>query len=238
MGRREEPLKLAVEALSKEGIVAAAVSGDVRDPEACAKVIDTAVRTFGKLDILVNNAAGNFLSAAEDLSPRAFKTVMEIDTMGVFNMCHAAFPHLKKSGDALICNISITFHYRAQWYQIHPSAAKAAIDSMTRNLALEWGEYGIRTVGVAPGPIGDTAGWTKLSGVDNVEDSEDEVAKAIVPVGRLGSKFDIAMAVLFMATAAGDYINGHTIVVDGIKWGSLFYFSVFFFFLFQAATGL
>eukprot|EP00160_Parvularia_atlantis_P021535 Unigene9374_Nuclearia_a/m.28613 Unigene9374_Nuclearia_a/g.28613 ORF Unigene9374_Nuclearia_a/g.28613 Unigene9374_Nuclearia_a/m.28613 type:complete len:195 (+) Unigene9374_Nuclearia_a:25-609(+) len=102
MGRREGPLKAAIEALTVEGVDALAVPGDVRLPEDCAKLVEQAVRRFGKVNILVNNAAGNFLSPAEDLQPKGFKTVLEIDTMGVFNMCHAAFPELKKAGEALI----------------------------------------------------------------------------------------------------------------------------------------
>lgn len=197
MGRREAPLRAAVETLAKEGIEAFAASGDVRSFEDCQKVVSATVGRFGRLDILVNNAAGNFLCAAEDLSPKGFKTVLEIDTMGVFNMAQAAFPALKESGDALIVNISVTLHYKATWYQIHPCAAKAAIDAMTRSFALEWGEYQIRCNGIAPGPIGGTAGLTKLAG-----GAGDELIASMVPINRLGSTFDIAMSAVFMARYA------------------------------------
>jgi len=98
-------------------------------------------------------------------------------------MTHSAFPHLKKAGNGVILNISSMLQFGATWYQSHPSAAKAAIDSLTRSYGLEWGEYGIRVVGIAPGPVANTAGMSKLSGGAN----EDALAKAIVPLGRLST---------------------------------------------------
>ena len=106
--------------------------GDVREPDDCLAAVDVAVSRFGRLDVLVNSAAGNFLSSLEDLSPKGFKTVMEIDAGGVFNMASAAFKPLKDSGCGNIINITATLHYGATWWQGHPSAAKAAIDSLTR----------------------------------------------------------------------------------------------------------
>ena len=147
-------------------------------------------------------------------SPRTgFKTVMDIDTVGTFNMSSAAFELLKKSKSSGIINISATLHYGATWYQCHPSAAKAAVDSLTRSLALEWGTYGIRVNGVAPGPIADTAGMTKLgAGIP------EEVILESTPLGRLGTKRDIGLSCVFLASAAGSWISGHTLVVDGASW--------------------
>lgn len=110
-------------------------------------------------------------------------------------MCNAAFPELKRSGDALIINITATLQYGATWYQMHAAAAKSAIDSMTRSMALEWGEYGIRAVGIAPGPIGGTAGLEKLSG-----GAGDDLIAAIVPIGRVGRTFDIGQTAVFLAS--------------------------------------
>jgi len=210
-GRRKEVLDKAVAQLSGEGITAFGTQGDVRNYETCAKVIAAAVEKFGKIDILVNGAAGNFLCAPEDLTPNGFKTVMEIDAFGTFNMSHAAFEALKKSKGTII-NISATLHYTATHYQLHASAAKASVDSMTRSLALEWGKYGIRTNGIAPGPIADTEGMARLSG------NEDKNLKEIgtsTPLKRLGSVVDIAETALFLASPAASYISGQTIVVDG-----------------------
>ncbi|CAI5701235.1 unnamed protein product [Peronospora effusa] len=98
------------------------------------------------------------------MSTNAFRTVMEIDTIGTFNMSRAAFECLKTSGDGRIVNITATLQLPATWYQVHASAAKAAVDSITRSLALEWGHFGIRVMGVAPGPIANTTGTAKLAG--------------------------------------------------------------------------
>jgi len=211
MGRREGPLKDAVSTLSAEGIDATFNTGDVRNFDDCKRVVDQTVAKYGRLDILVNNAAGNFLAVAEDLTPKGFKTVVEIDTFGVFHMCHASFEHLKKSGDALIINITATLHYGATFWQSHASAAKAAIDSLTRSYGLEWGDYGIRVVGIAPGPIADTAGMLKLSGGA----APDKHLLKAIPLRKLGRKWDIAMTSLFLASEAGSLITGETIVVDG-----------------------
>ncbi|KAL8265887.1 hypothetical protein R6Q59_003231 [Mikania micrantha] len=202
MGRRKHVLQSA----------AIGVEGDVRNRDDAARVIATTIKQFGKLDILVNAAAGNFLVPSEDLSPNGFRTVIDIDAVGTFTMCHKALEHLKNGG--VIINISATLHYTATWYQIHASAAKAAVDSLTRSLALEWGtDYGIRVNGIAPGPIDDTTGTSKLLPPNVLLKREQESA-----LYRMGKKWDIAMAALFLASHAGNYINGTTLVVDGGIW--------------------
>ncbi len=193
------------------------MQGDVRSYADCERMASTAVARFGTLSILINCAAGNFLAAPEQLSSNGFKTVMEIDTLGTFNASRAAFSALRSCGrPASIINISATLHYGATWYQAHASAAKAAIDSLTRSLALEWGALGIRVNGVAPGPIEGTAGLTKLA--PGAADALQALWAERIPVGRLGRKGDIAAAVLYLAGPAGGYVNGHTLVVDGGEW--------------------
>lgn len=211
MGRRKEVVDKAVAQLTSEGVEAFAVQGDVRKYETCQKVVADVVAKFGKIDILVNGAAGNFLCAPEDLSVNGFRTVIEIDTIGTFHMCKATFEELKKTKGTII-NISATLHYTATHYQVHPSAAKAAVDSMTRSLGLEWGKYGIRTVGIAPGPIADTEGMQRLSG------GNTESAASLVPLRRMGKIRDIALAALYLSSPAGSFVNGHTMVVDGGAW--------------------
>lgn len=217
MGRRRNVLDDAVSALTSLGIPAVGFEGDVRNQEDARRVVEATVKHFGKLDILVNGAAGNFLVAPEDLSSKGFKTVMDIDTVGTFTMCREAVKYLKKDGGergGLILNISATLHYTASWYQIHVSAAKAAIDAMTRNLALEWGtDYDIRVNGIAPGPIGDTAGMSKLA-----PDEISNKSKDYMPLYKLGEKWDIAMAAVYLASDAGKYINGSILPVDGGLW--------------------
>ncbi|KAG0471267.1 hypothetical protein HPP92_015813 [Vanilla planifolia] len=221
MGRRKHVLDAAVDVLRSQGIRAIGVEGDVRKQEDAAKVVESTVKNFGKLDILVNGAAGNFLVAAEDLSLNGFKTVLDIDTIGTYNMSHEAFKYLKKGGPGkgsttggLILNISATLHYTTAWYQIHVCAAKAAIDSMTRSLALEWGtDHDIRVNGIAPGPIKDTPGIQKLLPEELKYRAGDNMI-----VERAGEKWDIGMAALYIASDAGKFINGTTLIVDGGYW--------------------
>ncbi|KAL2473325.1 Peroxisomal 2 [Forsythia ovata] len=221
MGRRKNVIDDAVSALQSVGIPAVGFEGDVRKREDAKRVVEETVKHFGKLDILVNAAAGNFLVSAEDLSPNGFKTVIDIDSVGTFTMCHEALKYLKKGGPGrssstggFILNISATLHYTASWYQIHVSAAKAAVDALTRNLALEWGtDYDIRVYGIAPGPIEDTAGMSKLAPHEILSKARESMN-----LDKVGEKWDIAMAALYLASYAGKYVNGTTLVVDGGHW--------------------
>ena len=152
-GRRRSVLQDATDVLTKQGVAVRYVAGDVRSYQDCQLMVSSTVSYFGGLNVLINAAAGNFLAAAEKLTSNGMKTVLDIDALGTFNACRAAFPELQASGDACVVNVSATLHYGATWYQVHASAAKAAVDSITRSLALEWGTYGIRVCGIAPGPI-------------------------------------------------------------------------------------
>ena len=187
---------------------------DVRKPSDVESVFQDINSHFGKLDILVNNAAGNFLSPVENLSYNAFKTVIEIDTIGTFNVSKAAFHNFFKENGGAIINISATLDYRGQAFQAHAGSAKAAVDALTRHLAVEWGEYGVRVNGVAPGPIGGTEGMRKLGGKSKLA---EQAAKS-VPLGRFGTKTEIADSVLYLASNAATYVNGTVLVVDGGSW--------------------
>lgn len=215
-GRREQVLQEACRTLEQDGITAHAVKGDVRAYESCERMVAAAVAHSGHLDILVNCAAGNFLAPAEELTSNGFRTVMEIDAVGTFNMCRAAFLVLSKAGGATIVNISATLHYGATWYQTHASAAKAAVDSITRSLALEWGSAGIRVAGVAPGPIEGTTGMSKLA--PGSESALKQLIQEQVPLGRMGLRRDIALAVVFLSSSAASFLTGDTLVVDGAAW--------------------
>jgi len=194
---------------------------DVRNAESCFRAVNVALEKFnGKLDILINGAAGNFLSTADTLTPKGFQTVMEIDAQGTFNMSHMAYKALKQSNSGsggIIINITATLQYGATWYQCHASAAKSAVDSLTRSLALEWGSDNIRVVGIAPGPIADTPGTTKLApGLDG--NDVEELVKDGIPLGRMGKSWDIGMAAIYLCSSAGSYVNGDILVVDGGEW--------------------
>jgi len=189
-----------------------AVAADVRNPEEVAQAVAATVAKFGKIDIVVNGAAGNFLCPAEELSPNGFGTVVDIDLKGTFHVCRAAFAELKKN-QGLILNISATLHYLGTPMQLHVSAAKAGVDALTRNLAVEWGRYGIRVNAIAPGPIGDTEGMKRL-----VPEPIKEQLKKRIPLGRFGRIRDIEEAAVFLCSDAASYINGAVLAIDGGQW--------------------
>eukprot|EP00565_Helicotheca_tamesis_P002995 CAMPEP_0185741784 /NCGR_PEP_ID=MMETSP1171-20130828/39137_1 /TAXON_ID=374046 /ORGANISM="Helicotheca tamensis, Strain CCMP826" /LENGTH=167 /DNA_ID=CAMNT_0028413769 /DNA_START=468 /DNA_END=971 /DNA_ORIENTATION=- len=133
-------------------------------------------------------------------------------------MCHASYEALTNNNGGVIINISATLQYGATWYQCHVSAAKSAIDSLTRSLALEWGQHKIRVNGIAPGPIADTPGMTKLAPGLGSDDISDMVAEGI-PLGVMGQAFDIAMAAVYLSCeGSGKYVTGDVLVVDGGHW--------------------
>ena len=210
--RKEENLAAMKQVVEGFGGECFTVAADVRDYAAVENAIAKTVEHYGKIDIVVNGAAGNFLCAAEQLSSNGFGTVVDIDTKGTFNVCRAAFEELKKSRGQVL-NISATLHYLATPMQIHVSAAKAGVDAITRNLSVEWGRHGIRVNGVAPGPIEDTEGMKRL-----VPDEIKEKIRRKVPVGRFGRIADIENAALFLCSDAATFINGVTLVVDGGNW--------------------
>jgi len=208
-----EPAAAAInEARVNEGGEAVAVAADVRVPEQVEKAIAATIERFGKIDIVVNGAAGNFLCAAEELSPNGFGTVVDIDLKGSFNVCRAAIAELKKNRGQVL-NISATLHYLGTPMQLHVSAAKAGVDALTRNLAVEWGRYGIRVNAIAPGPIEDTEGMKRL-----VPAPIKEKILRTIPIGRFGLIKDIENAAVFLCSDAASYINGAVIVVDGGHW--------------------
>ena len=210
--RKEEHLLSTCQDIEDIGVRALAVSGDVRDPAAVDRTVDETIKAFGHLDILVNGAAGNFLCLAENLSPNGFGTVIDIDLKGTFHMCRSAFSHLKKT-NGVILNISATLHYVGTVAQLHVSAAKAGIDALTRSLAVEWGEHGIRVNGIAPGPIADTEGVRRL-----LVGPAKEEAEKMTPLGRLGEVDDVSKAALYLCSDLASYVTGVTLVVDGGLW--------------------
>lgn len=189
------------------------VACDVREPETVEAALDAALEAFGRIDIVVNGAAGNFLAPAAQLSYNAFRTVIAIDTLGTYNVSRAAFDKALKAGGGVIVNVSATLHYGATPLQTHAAAAKAAVDSMTRTLALEWGPLGIRVVGVAPGPIAGTEGVDRLL----PKHLKDKAEKQI-PLRRMGRIDEIANVCVFLCSDAASLVTGETVVADGGAW--------------------
>ncbi|MBA3766138.1 MAG: SDR family oxidoreductase [Acidobacteria bacterium] len=212
VSRKMEHLEPAAEKIRAAGGEALAVAADVRNMEEVERAMAATLTKFGQLDIVVNGAAGNFLCAAEELSPNGFGTVVDIDLKGTFNVSRAAFAELKKQRGSIL-NISATLHYTGTPLQLHVSAAKAGVDALTRNLAVEWGRYGIRVNVIAPGPIEDTEGMTRL-----VPEQVKEKLRQRIPLGRFGRIRDIEQAAVFLCSDAGSFINGAVLVIDGGQW--------------------
>jgi peroxisomal 2,4-dienoyl-CoA reductase len=212
VSRKLEHLAPAADAIKQNGGRAIAVVADVRQPADVESAVAKTVAEFGKIDIVVNGAAGNFLCAAEELSPNGFGTVIDIDLKGTFNVCRAAFAQLKEHHGQIL-NISATLHYLGTPLQLHVSAAKAGVDALTRNLAVEWGRHGIRVNAIAPGPIEDTEGMKRL-----VPEPVKQRLKKNVPLGRFGRIADIERAAVFICSDAASFINGTVLVVDGGHW--------------------
>jgi peroxisomal 2,4-dienoyl-CoA reductase len=210
--RKMEHLEPTRDELRAKGVRATAKAADVRDAAAVDAMMAAVAGELGRLDILINGAAGNFICLAEHLSPNGFGTVVDIDLKGTFNTSRAALPHLKAHGGSVV-NISATLPYLGTMGQAHASAAKAGIDSLTRTLAVEWGSYGIRVNGIAPGPIEGTEGVKRLT---NATSRESAIRNC--PLGRMGTTDDIANAALFLVSDAAAYVNGVTLVVDGGLW--------------------
>ncbi|KAI9259884.1 hypothetical protein BY458DRAFT_516946 [Sporodiniella umbellata] len=207
--RSKDKLEKAAKAMSERtGGEIIAIAGDVRKPEDVERVVNETVKRYGRLDYLINGAAGNFLAPFSDLSYNAFRTVIEIDLLGTFNLTKAAVEHLKKSKGSII-NVSATLHYTGTPFQQHAGAAKAAIDALTKHWAVELGPFGVRVNGIAPGPIADTVGMQKLGPAFEMSS---------VPIQRMGSVQDIAHATVFLFSGGASYITGVVLVVDGGAW--------------------
>lgn len=210
--RNEERLAGAISEIEAMGGTAIAVKADVRNYEDVENVVKTAVDTFGALDIMIANAAGNFVVPAAEMSPNAWKTVIDIDLNGTFYCARAAYPALKDSkfGGRFIA-ISTTRALEGWPGCAHAGAAKAGIMSLIRTLTGEWGKDGIRCNTIAPGAIGDTEGVKRIY--------EDAGRKAhelsSIPLGEFGQTADIANAAVYLCSDAGAYVAGADLVVDG-----------------------
>lgn len=183
---------------------------DVRIPGQVDEAVARVVEELGGVDLVVNAAAGNFYCPSADLSPNGFGTVLDIDAKGTWNVSRAAFHAGLKSRGGSILNISATLHYGGTPGQVHVAAAKAAVDALTRTLAVEWGPLGIRVNAVAPGPVGDTEGARRL-----FPGQAAERLAGSVPIRRLGTIEDIVNVSIFLLSEAAANVNGAVVVCDG-----------------------
>ncbi|HCY99834.1 MAG: short-chain dehydrogenase [Rhodobacterales bacterium RIFCSPHIGHO2_02_FULL_62_130] len=206
--RKADRVAEAANVINAIGGRAMGVVADVREPEAVQAAVANAVDTFGGLDILVANAAGNFVVPFADMSFNAWRTVIDIDLHGTFHCAKAAYPYLKASSYGGRFIAITTMRALEGWPGCaHAAAAKAGVMSLIRSLAVEWGPDGILCNTIAPGPIGGTEGVKRLY--------EEAGQSTGVPLGRLGRGEDIAQAALYLCSDASRFVTGTDLVVDG-----------------------
>ena len=208
-GRTQAKLDNAAVELRALGAKVCTAVADVREMAALEAALAKTKTELGSVDVLICGAAGNFLVPAEQLSANGFRTVIEIDLMGAFNASRAAFSQLQETKGSIIF-ISAGQAYMPYAYQVHVAAAKAGIDMMMKNLALEWGRYGIRCNSIVPGPIDGTEGMKRLSSPD----ARAQLSAAI-PLGRLGTVDEMGQVAVFLASPLASYISGTVLVADG-----------------------
>lgn len=209
LGRTQSKLDEVAREIVAQGGVAESYAADVRDYPNVEAAVSRAAGAFGRLDILVNCAAGNFLAPASGLSANGFRSVIDIDLCGTFNACRAIFAHLAKTRGNIV-SITATQANVPTPLQCHAGAAKAGIEKLTRDLALEWGSAGVRVNAVAPGPIEGTEGMARLASGDQAD-----AIKKRVPMQRYGTIDEICEAVVYLTSPAASYVTGATILVDG-----------------------
>jgi 2,4-dienoyl-CoA reductase [(3E)-enoyl-CoA-producing], peroxisomal len=207
VGRKLDRLTQTAKELSaKTGRTCIPAQADVRQPAMLKEAVAKAIENFGKIDFVICGAAGNFLAPISGLSENAFKTVMDIDTIGTYNTIKATIPYVRKSRGSYV-HVSATLHYKASPYQVHVSAAKAGVDAISAVLAVEEGPHGVRSNIIAPGPIANTEGMSRLSSLDN--------RAFMSPLGRAGEIKDVESATVFLFSDVASFITGQVLPVDG-----------------------
>jgi len=221
-GRSEQRLAGAMESLGDLADNAFAAACDVRDAAAVEALVREVADHFGGIDIAVNNAAGNFLAATEDLSPNAFDAVVRIVLYGSFNVSASVGRHMiaRNRGGAIL-NILTTYAWTGSAFVVPSAAAKAGVLAMTRSLAVEWATYGIRTNAIAPGPFPTEGAWSRLLPTPELE--RESLAR--IPLNRFGRHEELAELAAFLVSDDAAYINGECVTIDGAAWlasGGLF----------------
>jgi NAD(P)-dependent dehydrogenase (short-subunit alcohol dehydrogenase family) len=209
IGRRAEALDETV-ALMGSGF---ALPCDVRDGQRVEEVVQTIFARTNRIDVLVNNAAGNFVFPSEKLSPNGFKSVVEIVLCGTFNCSRFAFEPLRTSRGCIL-NIIATYAWSGEPGAVHSASAKAGVLAMTRTLAAEWGRFGIRVNAIAPGPIHTEGTDKNLWSVAGL----DDIVREHVPLGRFGEPNDVTRAALWLCSEEAKWVSGAALPVDGAHW--------------------
>ncbi len=215
-GRRQEPLDETQKALEAKGITVHAATCDIRDAEAVSAYVAGVLAKFGRVDVLVNNAGGQFPSPAAVMKPKGFEAVVRNNLVGTFNVTHAVANQAmipQKSGR--IVNV-IANVFRGFPGMAHTGAARAGVDNLTKSLAVEWAPFNIQVTSVAPGTI-------ESSGTDRYPPELLIKARQQTPARRLGTPEEVSHLVSYLASDAADYITGSTIYIDGgaSLWGDI-----------------
>jgi NAD(P)-dependent dehydrogenase (short-subunit alcohol dehydrogenase family) len=213
LGRNADRLTQAAESLDGSAAVHTH-SADVRDPDAVEAAVKATIERHGRIDVLVNNAAGNFLAATEELSANAFDAVVRIVLYGTFHMTTAAGRQMIQQGGGVILNILTTYAWTGSAFVVPSAAAKAGVLAMTRSLAVEWASYGIRINAIAPGPFPTEGAWSRLFPTPEFE----KMALQRIPMGRYGDPEELTNLALFLISDAAPYINGECVTIDGGSW--------------------
>ncbi len=208
-GRSQERLDAAAAGLGELGTKVSAMSADVRVPEQLQSAMNASHDALGDIDVLVCGAAGNFLVQGEKLSFNGFKTVIDIDLVGSFNASRIAFEQLKRTRGSIIF-ITAPMAHVPHAYQAHVGPAKAGVEMLMKNLAMEWGPYGIRSNSIIPGFIEDTEGMRRIS---SEADSRSFIQN--IPLRRMGTTQEIGQAAAFLSSPLAAYITGTSLWVDG-----------------------
>lgn len=208
--------KTAREVESETGGKVLAVQCDVREYEQVENVLSETISKFGNVDVLVNNAAGNFISPTERLSANAFSSIIDIVLKGTVNCTLAFGKHwIKQKQPASVLNIVTTYAFTGSAYVVPSACAKGGVLALTRSLAVEWGKYGIRSNAIAPGPFPTKGAWDRLLPGDLAEKFD---FKNRVPLKRVGDHQELANLAAFLVSDFSNYINGEVITIDGGEW--------------------
>ena len=210
ISRSAEKIEAAAQGLRDSGHDAVGFAADVRDFAAVDQALAATRERYGEIDIVLSGAAGNFAAPALGMSANGFKTVVDIDLLGTFNVLRAAFQYLRRPGASLI-SITAPQAERVMLNQVHVCAAKAGVNMVTKCLAVEWGPMGVRVNAISPGPIADTEGVRRLVPTPEIE----AAYKRTIPLGTYGEKRDIAELAVFLCTEGARYITGTIIECDG-----------------------